>query len=225
MKYTCMWHHTAWWVFSAVWFSLTVSINFWKFHVTYNKWICKLASVSSQSDCGLIHAQQCWTILLTTLNNVGSTTFFKAVFIDPEQVVCFYACIYAYYITCSRISQDRSRLMNSTKEVTNICYVIFTRRPCMEWNFVTYRHIKETLCRKFDRFSRFSYNIYNIHLHLVLKQIQTHSYVQVFDYIAMSMEHIFRPNSWSTVQESSNMHEILARLNSTLQFSSIWCSS
>ena len=36
---------------------------------------------------------QCWTILLTTLNNVGSTTLFKAVFIDPEQVVRFYACI------------------------------------------------------------------------------------------------------------------------------------
>ena len=44
-------------------------------------------------DCGLIQAQQCWTILLTTLNNVGSTTLFKAVFINPEQVVRFYACI------------------------------------------------------------------------------------------------------------------------------------
>ena len=30
--------------------------------------------------------------MLTTLNNVGSTTLFKAVFINPEQVVRFYAC-------------------------------------------------------------------------------------------------------------------------------------
>ena len=37
---------------------------------------------------------QCWTILLTTLNNVGSTTLFKAVFINPEQVVRFYACMF-----------------------------------------------------------------------------------------------------------------------------------
>ena len=43
-------------------------------------------------DCELIQAQQCWTILLTTLNNVGSTTLFKAVFINPEQVVCFLLC-------------------------------------------------------------------------------------------------------------------------------------
>ena len=32
------------------------------------------------------------TLLLTTLNNVGSTTLFKAVFINPEQIVRFYAC-------------------------------------------------------------------------------------------------------------------------------------
>ena len=43
-------------------------------------------------DCGLIEAQQCWTILLTTLNNVGSTTLFKVVFINPEQVVRFLLC-------------------------------------------------------------------------------------------------------------------------------------
>ena len=43
-------------------------------------------------DCGLIQAQQCWTLLLTTLNNVGSTTLFKAVFINPEQVVRFLLC-------------------------------------------------------------------------------------------------------------------------------------
>ena len=36
------------------------------------------------------------TIVLTTLNNVGSTTLFKAVFINPEQVVRFYACIIWY---------------------------------------------------------------------------------------------------------------------------------
>ena len=43
-------------------------------------------------DCGPIQTQQYGTILLTTLNNVGSTTLFKAVFINPEQVVRFYAC-------------------------------------------------------------------------------------------------------------------------------------
>ena len=43
-------------------------------------------------DCRLIQAQQCWTILLTTLNNVGSTTLFTAVFINPEQVVRFLLC-------------------------------------------------------------------------------------------------------------------------------------
>ena len=43
-------------------------------------------------DCGLIYAQQCWTILLTTLNNVGSTGLFKAVFINPEQVVRYLLC-------------------------------------------------------------------------------------------------------------------------------------
>ena len=47
-------------------------------------------------DCGLIQAQQYWTILLTIFIvdniNVGSTTLFKAVFINPEQVVRFYAC-------------------------------------------------------------------------------------------------------------------------------------
>ena len=43
-------------------------------------------------DCGLIHDHQYWTILLTTINNVGSTTLFKAVFINPEQVVRFLLC-------------------------------------------------------------------------------------------------------------------------------------
>ena len=43
-------------------------------------------------DCGLIQAQQCWTILLTILNKVGRKTLFNAVFVDPkfpEQVVHF----------------------------------------------------------------------------------------------------------------------------------------
>ena len=48
-------------------------------------------------DCGLIQAQQCGTILLTTLNNVGSTTLFKAVLINPEQVVRFLPCIQGPY--------------------------------------------------------------------------------------------------------------------------------
>ena len=43
-------------------------------------------------DCGLIQAQQCWTILLTTLNNAGSTTLFNAVFNSPGQVVRFLPC-------------------------------------------------------------------------------------------------------------------------------------
>ena len=44
-------------------------------------------------DCRLIQAQQYRTILLTTYNNVGSTTLFNVVFIRPEQVVRFLLCI------------------------------------------------------------------------------------------------------------------------------------
>ena len=36
-------------------------------------------------------AQQCWTILLTALNNVDRKTLFNAVFNSPEQVVRFFA--------------------------------------------------------------------------------------------------------------------------------------
>ena len=43
-------------------------------------------------DCGLIQAQKCWTILLTTLNNVGSTTLFTAVFIN----LCVFCCVLYY---------------------------------------------------------------------------------------------------------------------------------
>ena len=43
-------------------------------------------------DRRLIQAQQCWTILSTTLNNVGSKTLFNAVFDCPEQVVRFRLC-------------------------------------------------------------------------------------------------------------------------------------
>ena len=50
-------------------------------------------------DCGLIQTQQCWTILLATLNNVGSTTLFTAVFSNPEQVVRFLLCILGYHHT------------------------------------------------------------------------------------------------------------------------------
>ena len=39
--------------------------------------------------CRLIQAQQRGTILLLTLDNVGSKTLLKPVFIKPEQVVCF----------------------------------------------------------------------------------------------------------------------------------------
>ena len=52
-------------------------------------------------DRRLIQAQQCWTILLTTLNNVGSTTLLKAVFINPEQVVRFLPCTpRAFFVVC-----------------------------------------------------------------------------------------------------------------------------
>ena len=40
----------------------------------------------------LIQAQLCRTVLLTTLNNVGSKTLFNAVFNNPEQVVRFLLC-------------------------------------------------------------------------------------------------------------------------------------
>ena len=43
-------------------------------------------------DCGLMQAQQCWTILLTTLNNVGSTTSRLFSSTLNMQVVRFYAC-------------------------------------------------------------------------------------------------------------------------------------
>ena len=43
-------------------------------------------------DRRLIQDQQCWTILLTTLNNVGSKVLFNIVFISPEQVVRFWLC-------------------------------------------------------------------------------------------------------------------------------------
>ena len=44
-------------------------------------------------DCKLIQAQQCWTILLTILNNVGGKTLFNALFNSPEQVVRFLLCL------------------------------------------------------------------------------------------------------------------------------------
>ena len=49
-------------------------------------------------DCRLIQAQQYRTILLTTLNNVGSKTLFIVVFIRPEQVVHFllFTTVYDY---------------------------------------------------------------------------------------------------------------------------------
>ena len=37
------------------------------------------------------------SVLLTTLNNVGSTTLFNAVFMRPEQVVRFLLCRYIYF--------------------------------------------------------------------------------------------------------------------------------
>ena len=39
--------------------------------------------------CGLFQAQQCRTILLTTVSNAGSTTLLHPVFINLEQVIIF----------------------------------------------------------------------------------------------------------------------------------------
>ena len=44
-------------------------------------------------DRGLDSGSATCSVLLTTLNNVGSTTLFNAVFIRPEQVVRFLLCI------------------------------------------------------------------------------------------------------------------------------------
>ena len=44
-------------------------------------------------DRGLDSGSTTCSVLLTTLNNVGSTTLFNAVFIRPEQVVRFLLCI------------------------------------------------------------------------------------------------------------------------------------
>ena len=45
-----------------------------------------------ESELARNQVYQCRTILLTTLNNVGTTSLFKIVFINLEQVVRFYAC-------------------------------------------------------------------------------------------------------------------------------------
>ncbi len=59
-----------------------------------------------------IQAQQYCSILLTTMNNVGSTTLSNPVFIKPEQVDNFLPCIHAWksltchnYIVVNRIEQ------------------------------------------------------------------------------------------------------------------------
>ena len=57
-------------------------------------------------DCGLIQAQQCRTILLTTLNNVRSTTLFKAVFI--KQVVGFLLCSAFIFLFTGRVVASKS---------------------------------------------------------------------------------------------------------------------
>ena len=41
------------------------------------------------SDCGLIQAKQCLTILFTTMNNVGSTTLFSTAF-NHYSASCLY---------------------------------------------------------------------------------------------------------------------------------------
>ena len=51
-------------------------------------------------DCRLTQAQQCCTILLTILNNVGSKTLFNAVFNSPEQVLRFFAVIIGSNTLC-----------------------------------------------------------------------------------------------------------------------------
>ena len=46
-------------------------------------------------DCGLDSGPSTCSVLLTTLNNLGSKTLFNAVLIRPEQVVYFLLCILA----------------------------------------------------------------------------------------------------------------------------------
>ena len=72
-------------------------------------------------DCELIQAQQCWTILLTTL--------FKAVFINPEQVVCFLLCkpYHKTLITSCRFVQ-----YNTLMKYTQI-FACFIARSQIKW--------------------------------------------------------------------------------------------
>ena len=87
---------------------------------------------------------QCWTILLTTLNNVGSTTLFKAVFINPEQVVRFLLWT-KNNLTTNQISYssfDRTNLVPANGKQTagnnkkNILKQKMTR-PLKDWKLVS----------------------------------------------------------------------------------------
>ena len=55
-------------------------------------------------------------MLLTTLDNVGSTTLFKAVFINPEQVVRF--------LLCTPLRCPYNALTTKSLSALNICNII-----------------------------------------------------------------------------------------------------
>ena len=73
-------------------------------------------------DCRLIQAQQRWTILLTTLNNVGSTTLFKAAFNSSEQVVRF-CCVLFSIATPNQAQQYCWQLW--TMFTIQHCFILF----------------------------------------------------------------------------------------------------
>ena len=77
-------------------------------------------------DRRLIQVQQCWTRLLTTLNNIGSKTLFNAVFNRPEQVVRF--CL------CNIFTQAK------TRKLQQVC-----------WHLATTCYNKPTCCKLIDQ--------------------------------------------------------------------------
>ena len=60
------------------------------------------------------------SVLLTTLNKVGSTTLFNAVFIRPEQVVRFLLCLRSPFLKCARNTSCINKIL-SPSEFLNEC--------------------------------------------------------------------------------------------------------
>ena len=96
---------------------------------------------------------QCWTILLTTLNNVGSTTLFKAVFINPEQVVRFLLCTQPVtpqtccklrtLPACCKLSTSCSKSVDFIK-LQQVC----ENQPCCNLIFADLLQVVVTICSK-----------------------------------------------------------------------------